>query len=128
MSTIKMGTSLVKPHFSLKQKQEAKNVVDYLVDELKHLDILALKLDPDFLKYLAEIIENQVSKSKSKEPSEKPDKMGILVELLRKLFVHITAEQIDQSKGIVEYLLKHDMVKKVKLSKIMCFYLKKRFF
>ena len=40
MSAIcKMRTTLVKPHFSLKQKQEAKNVVDFILDELKQLDI-----------------------------------------------------------------------------------------
>ncbi len=67
MLGIKMGTSLVKPHFSLKQKQNAKNICFFILDELKHLDIASLKLDPDFLKYLAEIIENQVGKSKDPE-------------------------------------------------------------
>ncbi|RZK27133.1 MAG: hypothetical protein EOO43_00595 [Flavobacterium sp.] len=126
MSAIKLRASLVKPHFSLKQKQETKNVVDFILDELKHLDISSLKLDPDFLKYLAEVIENQVSKPK--DDSDKPDKMGIMVELLRKLFPHIADEQIEQCKGIIEYLLKNDMVKKVKLSKVLAFYLKKKFF
>jgi hypothetical protein len=126
MATIKLKAKLVKPRFSLTMKQEQKNLVDYIIDELKELEISSLKLDPGFLKYLAEIIENQVKKKT--DPDEiKPSKMDVMVQILMKLFPHITDEEIKSCKGIVEFLLKNGMVKKVGLSRIMLFYLKKRF-
>lgn len=128
MSTIKLKTKLVKPHFSLTLKQEQKNLVDYIMDELKGLSVDNLKLDPDFLKYLAEIIENQVKKKSGDDASSKPSKMDILVELLKRLFPHVSDVEVDACKGIVEFLLKQGLVKKVALSKIMKFYLKQKFF
>jgi hypothetical protein len=127
MKAVKLKTQLVKPHFSLVLKQEQKNLVDYVEQELKDLELSKLKLDPDFLKYLAEIIENQVKERESKDES-KPSKMDILVEILKRVFPQISDEAIDDAKQIVEFLLKNDMVKKTPLSKIICFYLKKRFF
>jgi hypothetical protein len=127
MKAVKLKTQLVKPHFSLVLKQEQKNLVDYVEQELKDLELSKLKLDPDFLKYLAEIIENQVKERESKDES-KPSKMDILVEILKRVFPQISDEAIDDAKQIVEFLLKNDMVKKTALSKIICFYLKKRFF
>lgn len=128
MSTIKLKTKLVKSHFNLTMKQEQKNLVDYIMDELKGLSLEKLQLDPDFLKYLAEIIENQVSKKSTDSPDSKPSKMDILVEILKRLFPHITDTEIDACKGIIEFLLKQGLVKKVALSKIMKFYLKQKFF
>jgi len=98
-----------------------------ILDELKEVDIAILKLDPDFLKYLAEIIENQVKQRKDDSADLKPSKMDVLVEILERLFPHITEVDITVCKGMVEFLLKNKMVKKVQLSKIMKFYLKKKF-
>jgi len=126
MATIKLTAKLVKPHFSLVMKQEQKNLVDYIIDELKELDIKRLKLDPDFLKYLAEIIENQVVKTADAEET-KPSKMDILIEVLKLLFPHTIEQELDACRGIVEFLLKNKMVKKIGISKIMKFYLKKGF-
>lgn len=127
MSTIKLGTKLVKPNFNLIMKQEQKNLVDYIIDELKGVDVTLLKLDPDFLKYLAEIIENQVKSKKDKNLEAKPNKMDILVDIIKKLFPHTPDADIEVVKNIVEFLLKNTLVKKTKLSKIMSFYLKKSF-
>ena len=125
MSNIKLNTKLVKPHFSIVMKQEQKNIIDHVLDELKDLDISSLKLDPDFLKYLSELIENQVQTVS--DSTTKPGKMDILVEVIKRLFPSITDAEIASSTNIVEYLLKNNMVKKVSLSKIMKFYLKKKF-
>jgi hypothetical protein len=108
-------------------KQEQKNLVDYIIDELKGVDVTLLKLDPDFLKYLAEIIENQVKSKKDKNLEAKPNKMDILVDIIKKLFPHTPDADIEVAKNIVEFLLKNTLVKKTKLSKIMSFYLKKSF-
>ena len=128
MSSIKLTTKLVKGHFSLTLKQEQKNLIDFIMDELKDLDLSSLKLDPDFLKYLSEIIENQVKKKIGDDASTKPSKMDILVELLKRLFPQVTDVEIDACRGIVEFLLKQGLVKKVALSKIMKFYLRQKFF
>ncbi|RZL46106.1 MAG: hypothetical protein EOP00_16030 [Pedobacter sp.] len=95
------------------------------LDELKGLDVSNLKLDPDFLKYLAEIIENQV-KSKDGDKSTKPNKMDILVDVVKRLFPHADEHEIEVCKGIVEFLLKNTLIRKTSLSKIMSFYLKKK--
>lgn len=124
---IKVKTQLVKPTFSIKLKQEEKNLIDYILDEMKSLDISQLKLDPDFLKYIAELIENQVNRKTTDSASTKPSKLDILIEILKRLFPAITEEEITVSKGIVEFLLKNDCIKKVSLSKIMLFYIKKKF-
>ena len=58
MSSMKLSTKLVKPHFSVVQKQEQKNLIDFILDELKSISVEELKLDPDFLKYISELIEN----------------------------------------------------------------------
>ena len=123
---IKVKTQLVKPTFSIKLKQEEKNLIDYILDEMKSLDISQLKLDPDFLKYIAELIENQVQRKSTDSASTKPSKLDILIEILKRLFPSITDEEIAVSKGIVEFLLKNDCIKKVSLSKIMLFYIKKK--
>ena len=60
MNTLKLSTQLVKPHILVVQKQEQKNLVDVVLDELKCVAVDGLKLDPDFLKYLAEMVENQI--------------------------------------------------------------------
>src|SRR5688572_25964952 len=126
MTTIKLKTKLVQPHFALTMKQEQKNVIDYILDELKGIDYVNLKHDPEFIKYLAEIIENQVKKKD--DPSiVKPSKMDVFVEIMKRLFPHITEESMEASKGTVEFLLKNKLVKKVGLKKIMRYYLKKRF-
>lgn len=54
--------------------------------------------------------------------------MDFLVELLKRIFPHVTDVEIDNCKGIVEFLLKQGLVKKVALSKIMKFYLRQKFF
>ena len=128
MSTIKLKTKLVKSHFSLVMKQEQKNLVDYVLDELKGLDIAKLQLDPDFLKYLAELIENQVSKKSTESAESKPSKMDIMIEVIKRLFPHITETELDACRGIVNFLVTNKLIKKVPLSKIMKFYLKQKFF
>ncbi|OYX60891.1 MAG: hypothetical protein B7Y96_01195 [Comamonadaceae bacterium 32-67-11] len=128
MSTIKLKTKLVKSHFTLVMKQEQKNLVDYILDELKGVDLDKLQLDPDFLKYLAELIENQVSKKSTESAESKPSKMDIMIEVIKRLFPHITETELEASRGIVNFLVSNKLIKKVALSKIMKFYLKQKFF
>ncbi len=125
--SVKLRTQLVKPSFSLVLCQEQKSLIDYILDELKGVKIDGMKLDIDLLKYIAEIIENQIPKKAKHDKDSSPNKMEILIEIWKKLFPNSSQVEIDQAKSIVEYLLKHKMVIKTKLSKVMIFYLKKRF-
>lgn len=70
---IKLKTKLVKSNFTLNMKIESKSLCDYICDELKGLDITNIKLDPEFIKYIAELIENQVKKAS--EDETKPNKL-----------------------------------------------------
>jgi predicted transcriptional regulator len=72
------------------------------------------------------LIENQVKKSTDKDT--KPNKMDIIISILKKLFPKISEQEVDIAKNIVEFLLKNDMIKKVKVSKVMTYYLNKKFF
>jgi hypothetical protein len=127
MSTIKLSTQLVKPHFLVVQKQERKNLTDFIIDELKSISVDGLKLDPDFLKYVAEMVENQISSAPA-DPAAKADKMAIVTDILKKLFPSITEAEIESSKNIIEFLLKNNLVQKVGLSQVFKFYLSKKFF
>ena len=127
MNTLKLSTQLVKPHFLVVQKQEQKNLVDVVLDELKSVAVDGLKLDPDFLKYLAEKVENQIGTA-SNSPDIKPNKMEVAVTILKRLFPLISDSEIDVSKSIIEFLLKNKLVQKVALSEVFKFYLSKKFF
>jgi hypothetical protein len=127
MNTLKLSTQLVKPHFLVVQKQEQKNLVDVVFDELKSVAVDGLKLDPDFLKYLAEMVENQIGTASS-SPDTKPNKMEVVVTILKRLFPLISDSEIDASKSIIEFLLKNKLVQKVALSEVFKFYLSKKFF
>ena len=127
MSSIKLKTKLVKPSFIIKIKQEQKNLIDYILDELKDVDVKDMKHDPDFLKYLADLIENQITQEDEAQGGQKDAKMDIFVEIMRRLFPAIKDEELQSSKRIVEYLLKNQLVSKTKLSSVMKFFLKKQF-
>lgn len=127
MSTIKLKTKLVKKHFALALKQEQKNLVDYVLCELKEINVENMQMDPAFLRFISELIENQIKKRNTSADMAKPSKMDILVEILKRVFPHISEKELDACKISVEFLLKHKLVTKVPLSKVMMFYLKKKF-
>jgi len=122
---VKTATKLVKANFKITQMKENQSIVDFIMDDLKNVDLKPLKTDPDFLRYIAELIENDVSKSKKED--EKVDKMNMFEMILKKLFPDIKQDEIALCKNIVEFLLKQKLVKKTKLSKIMYFFLCKKF-
>ncbi len=127
MSSMKLSTKLVKRPPSIVQKQEHKNLIDYIFEELKSIHDSDDRLNPTFLKYLSEIIENQVDRVPI-TLSAKPNKMLILVDILKKLFPNITDAEIENSKTIIEFLLSEKLIKKSKLSDVFVHYITKRFF
>ena len=86
-----------------------------------------LKLDPDFIKYVCDLIENQVT-TPADTSVPKTDKMETFIEILKRLHPSITDADIDVAKGIAEFLLMNKMIKKVGISEVMKYYLQKKFF
>jgi hypothetical protein len=125
MSTIRLRTKLVKPPVSLLLKQEQKSIIEHILDEVKGLDVAGKRHDCDFLQWIAQIIESQVE---TPVDGAKPSKMDIFKEALRKLYPDITDDQLLVCQGIIEFALKNKCkIKKVALSKVLKFFLRKKF-
>lgn len=122
---VKLATQLVKRPIRITQMDENQSILDYILENLKGFDLKASRFDPDFFRYISEQIENEVDKKKKED--EKINKMELFEMILKKLFTDIKPDELTMCKNIVENLLKNKLVKKTKLSKIMVFYLKKKF-
>lgn len=123
--SIKLKTKLVKSNFTLLNAQkDAVSLIDHIMEELKDIDLTQMKLDPGFIQFICLKIENQV---KSNKIEEKPNKLDIFVTIIKKLFPEITQQEIDTALKIVEFLVKNFLIKKVPLSKIFIYFLKKNF-
>lgn len=122
---LRTATKLVKMNFELVQKTDEQSLLDYICDLLKKVDLDDFKLNADFIRYIAELIENQV---KNKNKNDKIDKKELFNQILKRVFAgKITEEEIKVAGNIVEFLLKNKMVKKIPLSKVMIYFLKKKF-
>ena len=119
---VNLKTQLVKSNFKITQMKEEKGLMEYIEEELKDLDVSTLKLDPEFLKFIAEIIENYNDKN-SKD--EKIDKLSVFKMVLKKFYKDLSPVDEKIAVGILEFLLRHKLVKKTPLTKIMLFYIKK---
>ena len=73
------------------------------------------------------MVENQIGTA-SNSLDIKPNKMEIVVTILKRLFPLISDSEIDASKSIIEFLLKNKLVQKVALSEVFKFYLSKKVF
>lgn len=122
---VKLATQLVKRPVRITQMKENQSILDYILDQCKGFDLKASRFDPDFYRYISEQIENEVEKSKKED--EKINKMELFEMIIKKLFPDIKQEELLMCKNIIENLLKNKLVKKTKLSKIMVYYLKKKF-
>lgn len=124
---VNLSTKLVKSNFKITQMKEQHSLIDYLSEELKGADLKSLKLDPDFIRYISEVIENDVAKGEKEKGDEKVNKLELFVSILKKLYPDIKPDELEIAKGMLEFLLKNELVKKTKLKKIVMFYLKKKF-
>jgi hypothetical protein len=82
-----------------------------------------MKLNPSFIQFICLKIENQCQSSKG----ENPNKKDIFITIIKKLFPEITQSEIDTAVKIVDFLVKNVLIKKVPLSKIFKYYIKKKF-
>ena len=91
------------------------------MDKVQDVDIPQLKMKPEFVMYIAEVIENEVPVTKEK--SMKLDKKEIFEGIMLKL--HLTQEQCADAVLILEFLLENKMVKKTPLKKLLWHVVKK---
>ena len=124
-NTIKVKARLVQSSLGIKEKQNELTLMEYIEQQLQGLDVSAVKLEPSFIQYIANLIENQCEKHSH---GEKPNKLQIFTDILKRLFPSIQEHEIVVAKQILEFLLKNKMVKKVSMSRVISYYLKKRFF
>jgi hypothetical protein len=122
--SINLKTKLVKSNFTLLNVQkDAVSLIDHIMEELKDIDLTQMKLDPAFIQFICLKIENQCQSSNG----EKPNKKDIFITIIKKLFPEITQSEIDTAVKIVDFLVKNVLIKKVPLSKIFKYYIKKKF-
>jgi len=72
--TVHPSSSRGELNFKIEEKKEEKTLCESLLSELEGVDISSLKLDSEFIKTVAELIENQIS-NKNKKADEKIDKL-----------------------------------------------------
>lgn len=126
MEKLKTRAKLVKMNFKIQEKKEEKTLCESLLSELEGVDISSLKLDSEFIKTVAELIENQIS-NKNKKADETIDKLQLFMQIMKKLFPKLSDDDSKTAVNILEFMLKQKLVKKVPLSRVICYYLQKKF-
>lgn len=124
-SNVKLRTTLVRADFPLKTNQKTASLTEHITDELKNSDLKDKKLCPTLIKYILEKIENEFINKK--EDDDKITKEDIFFEIYSKIFSDLTPAEKSIIKETIQFLIKQNLVKKQPLSKIMLYYLKKKF-
>lgn len=120
---MKLKALLVKNKL-INKNSKFKEIIDYVVEETKGLELQSIKFNPDFIKWIVEIIENQINAS---EFDEKPDKMVLFVDIMKKLYPGLSEAEIKSLKTLVEFLLDSKLIKKVPFMDVIVHYFKKQF-
>ena len=121
---MKLGAILVK-NKELEKCSKMRKIVLYIVDQIKNIDIGKMRLHPEFIKFICEIIENQVPKKSKVKNVDNMDKMQLFIEVYKE--IHSNEEQINEAKFTVEFLLGNDMIKKTPYGAIVWYCIKKNF-
>jgi hypothetical protein len=125
MDKLKTRAKLVKLNFKVEEKQEEKTLCDGIMALLDGIDLNNLKLDAEFIKTIAELIENQIN-NKNKKEHEKIGKLELFVQIMKKLFPKLSEDELKTSINILELMLKQKLIKKVPLSRVICYYISKK--
>ncbi len=121
---MKLGAILVK-NKELEKCTKMRKIVLYIIDQIKNIDIERMRLHPEFIKFICEIIENEVPKKGKVKNVDDMDKMDIFVAVFKEL--HSSDEQIQEGRNVVEFLLGNNMIKKTSYRTIVWYVLKKYF-
>jgi hypothetical protein len=124
MDKLKTRAKLVKLNFKVEEKQEEKTLCDGIMSLLDGIDLNNLKLDAEFIKTIAELIENQIN---NKKEHEKIGKLELFVQIMKNLFPKLSEDELKTSINILEFMLKQKLIKKVPLSRVICYYISKKF-
>lgn len=123
---VKLKTSLVKCDFPLKTKKMALSLCEHICEELKGVELD--KLDPELVHFVCNKIENEFPKLENKDQIGKKD---VFFQVYDKLFDDpknkLTASDKDIISKMIEKLLKHGLVQKVKMSSVIRYWLKKNY-
>lgn len=119
MSTSSLADSVPLKN-NIKRQIKIKQLIDYIVNELKGLQLN--KLDPALCEHLCNLIENFVKKK------YKIDKSDLLIQIYKALFPSnngITDADITQIKLIVQHLLDSKLIQKMPFIKTVANYVLK---
>ena len=104
---------------------KTRKIVLYIVDQIKNIDIGKMRLHPEFIKFICEIIENQVPKKGKSKNADDMGKMELFIEVYKE--IQSGEHQINEAKAVVEFLLGNNMIKRTAYGTIIWYCLKKNF-
>ena len=119
---MKLGAILVK-NKELSKCNKMRKIVLYILEQIKNIDIGCMRLHPEFIKFICEIIENQVPKKSKNRDTYHMDKMDIFIQVFKE--INSNEDQITEAKSIVEFLLTNNMIKKTPYKAIVWHCVKK---
>jgi len=107
----------------LAKENKMKKIVIYIVKQVENIDVQKMRLNPEFIKFICEIIENQVTPKKKEK--HVIDKLQIFEDVFKA--IGSNEEQIMEGKQIVEFLLTNKMIQRTPYS-IMIYYCIRSYF
>ena len=113
---LKQGSQLIKPKY-LKPETIKKNIVEYVVDELKGYDITN-KSNPELIKFIISVIENEITEKKIFEDVKNP-KLEIFKAVCKKLYPNLSDSDLDSMVDVCEYLVKNKLFQKISFMKLI---------
>ncbi len=119
--SIKIATQLVKCDIEMKEKKKACSLQEHISEEFKGIEID--RLDPNLIRYILEKIENESSPKHDKDHTK-----NTFFDIYMSLFniKQMTPDEKKNITKIIDFLHKEKLVRKVKLSSVILFYLKNR--
>jgi len=122
---MKLGAILVK-NDTLAKCTKKRKIVLYILEQIKNIDIGQMRMHPEFIKFICEIIENQVPKKRKTNVNVNDmDKMELFIEVFKE--IRSNEEQINEAKTVVAFLLSNNMIKKTPYKRIVWHCVKKYF-
>lgn len=106
---------LIQPKNSLKNSQTASQLVAHIVEELKDVsDLVKKKNDPEFIKYVCNLVENVFVEHKK----QKVNKKEIALQIIQKVIPILTDDDKKVIDTIIEFLHSSKQIKRVSSVKI----------
>ena len=124
--TTKLSTLLIRPNFTVTAAIQSISLCEHIISEIGAIPNLAsLKLDPDFICYIASKVENQMNK-KDPNKRETNTKLEVFWQIYIKLFSEISQADRVTIEAMLNFMIQNKHVQKVSLSRVAAYYLKKK--